>query len=54
MRTQFRPALVMLVLLTIITGLLYPLTVTAIAQVAFRNQANGSLILKMGSRSARR
>jgi len=48
MASQLRPALVSFVVLTLITGLLYPLAVTAVAQVVFPQQANGSLILKDG------
>jgi K+-transporting ATPase ATPase C chain len=42
--SQLRPALVSLLVLTIITGLIYPLVVTGIAQVLFPYQANGSII----------
>lgn len=48
MKTFIRPALTLFVVLTIITGALYPLVVTAIAQVAFGDQAAGSLIVKDG------
>ena len=44
MVSQLRPALLMLLILTVITGVIYPLVVTGIAQVVFPHQANGSLI----------
>ncbi len=39
-----RPAIVMLIALTMITGIFYPAAVTAVAQTVFPNQANGSMI----------
>jgi potassium-transporting ATPase KdpC subunit len=48
MRAQLKPAIITLALLTLITGVIYPLVITVIAQVAFPNQANGSLIVKDG------
>ncbi|MDH4556400.1 potassium-transporting ATPase subunit KdpC [Pseudomonas sp. BN417] len=44
MLSQLRPALSLLALMTLITGVAYPLTVTGIAQAVFPEQANGSLV----------
>ena len=46
--TQLKPAIILLALLTVATGLLYPLAVTMIAQGIFPEQANGSLLVHDG------
>ncbi len=48
MKDQLRPALSMLIVLTVLTGLIYPLAVTGLAQLFFPEQANGSLIVQDG------
>ena len=48
MLAHLRPAIVSLILLSVVTGLAYPALVTVIAQVVFPYQANGSLIVEDG------
>jgi len=48
MKNLIRPAISLFVVLTVTTGILYPLIVTGIAKVAFPDAANGSLIVKEG------
>ena len=48
MKTLIRPALSLFVVLTIVTGLLYPMLVTGISKVAFPDQASGSIVERNG------
>ncbi len=47
-KQQIKPAILSLIVLTIITGIIYPLLVTGMAQIFFPKQANGSLIYREG------
>ena len=49
MLRQLRPAVVLLILLSALTGLLYPLAITGIAQAVMPHRANGSLVGKAGA-----
>lgn len=49
MLRELRPALVLLVLFTVLTGLAYPLALTGLAQALFPDQANGSLVVRDGT-----
>jgi potassium-transporting ATPase KdpC subunit len=49
MLKQLKPALIIFALLTVITGVIYPLLITSVVQLFFSHQANGSLIINDGN-----
>jgi K+-transporting ATPase ATPase C chain len=48
MKTYFRPAIILFVLFTLLTGVIYPMVVTLIAQGVFPHRANGSILERDG------
>lgn len=48
MKTMLRPLFVLFALLTVLTGLVYPLLITGIGKIAFPNQVSGSLVVRDG------
>lgn len=48
MNAIIRPAIILFLILTVLTGIVYPLVVTGIADVLFRDQAAGSLVMRDG------
>src|SRR6267378_1155785 len=48
MFAQFRPALVLMVVMTVLTGVIYPLLITAVSQIGMPDRANGSVIVRDG------
>ena len=48
MKSILRPAIVLFALLTLLTGFIYPLAVTGVAQIAFPHEAAGSLVMRDG------
>jgi potassium-transporting ATPase KdpC subunit len=51
LRHRLWPAIALLIALTVITGVVYPVVVTAVAQVAFNRQANGSMVVTADGRT---
>jgi K+-transporting ATPase ATPase C chain len=49
MRRQILPAILMVIVLTVLLGGVYPLVVTGISQVAFKDKANGSMVSVNGT-----
>ena len=50
---ELRPGFMMMLVMTVLTGLVYPAVITGISQVVFRDQADGSLIVSSGQVVAR-
>ncbi|MBV9054159.1 MAG: potassium-transporting ATPase subunit C, partial [Hyphomicrobiales bacterium] len=49
MLQHFRPAIVLIILMTLLTGVIYPFAVTGFANVVFPHRAGGSMVLRDGN-----